>query len=308
MEAHPIADLFPMLAEDELAELADDIKQRGLLQPIVLDAKGLVLDGRNRLAACNQAGVKPDFVTYEGDDVDGYALAVNIRRRNLTKGQQAMVIAKAFSGNALAHGDKKRAAEANGVSASRVRYAKVVLDFAPDLADAVVAGTKPLNDAYEVARLRKKAAADEDAVMADVRAESPELAHRVVEGELGLEAALRALEEQRKEAAIRDRVADIDAARDADGAPSPSFSRRVEDGILTWAEALTLAEQWIVERNAAVRRAQDALLSVVTHWGAIRTVAESPDSPYVADILAGLGETDRAALDRVLASLDGGDR
>jgi ParB-like chromosome segregation protein Spo0J len=49
--------LFPMLADDELEELAADIK--GLLQRIVLDAEGRVLDGRNRLAACEIAGVEP---------------------------------------------------------------------------------------------------------------------------------------------------------------------------------------------------------------------------------------------------------
>ena len=30
LAAHPAANLFPMLAGDELAALADDIKQRGL--------------------------------------------------------------------------------------------------------------------------------------------------------------------------------------------------------------------------------------------------------------------------------------
>lgn len=29
-----------------------------------------------------------EFVTYDGDDPDGYALAVNIARRHLTKGQR----------------------------------------------------------------------------------------------------------------------------------------------------------------------------------------------------------------------------
>ncbi len=83
---HPVADLFPMLAEDELAELAADIKQRGLLQPIVLDVEGRVLDGRNRLAACESAGIEPTFETYEGDDPDGYAFAVNVNRRHLRAG------------------------------------------------------------------------------------------------------------------------------------------------------------------------------------------------------------------------------
>jgi ParB-like chromosome segregation protein Spo0J len=45
LAVHPVAALFPMLAGDELEELAADIKARGLLQPIVLDAEGRVLDG-----------------------------------------------------------------------------------------------------------------------------------------------------------------------------------------------------------------------------------------------------------------------
>ena len=90
-DVHPVADLFPMLSGDELEELAADIKERGLLQPIVLDQQGRILDGRNRLAACKQARVKPQFVTYEGDDPDGYALAVNIARRHLTTGARAIL-------------------------------------------------------------------------------------------------------------------------------------------------------------------------------------------------------------------------
>jgi ParB-like chromosome segregation protein Spo0J len=61
LAVHPVAALFPMLADDELGELAADIKERGLLQPIVLDAEGRVLDGRNRLAACKKVGVEPTF-------------------------------------------------------------------------------------------------------------------------------------------------------------------------------------------------------------------------------------------------------
>jgi ParB-like chromosome segregation protein Spo0J len=61
LAVHPVAALFPMLADDELEELVADIKERGLLQPIVLDAEGRVLDGRNRLKACELAGVKPTF-------------------------------------------------------------------------------------------------------------------------------------------------------------------------------------------------------------------------------------------------------
>jgi ParB/RepB/Spo0J family partition protein len=202
MDHHPVADLFPMLAEDELAELADDIKQRGLLQPIVLDTSGRILDGRNRLAACGRADVKPDFVTYEGDDPDGYALSVNIQRRNLTKGQQAMVAARALkvSETNTSHGS---VAKAIGTSRARIAQAATVLEFAPDLADAVVAGALGLDKAYETARERKTAADGVEAQLARLRAEDPELADRVVEGDLTLPGAwaerkARAAEEERQ--------------------------------------------------------------------------------------------------------------
>ena len=56
---------------------------------------GSILDGRNRYAACRLAGVEPEFTTYDGDDPEGYALAVNAQRRDLTKSQRAMVAARA---------------------------------------------------------------------------------------------------------------------------------------------------------------------------------------------------------------------
>jgi ParB-like chromosome segregation protein Spo0J len=68
LAVHPVAALFPMLADDELDELAASIKANGLLQPIVLDKDGAILDGRHRLKACGKAGVKPRFETYKGDD------------------------------------------------------------------------------------------------------------------------------------------------------------------------------------------------------------------------------------------------
>jgi ParB-like chromosome segregation protein Spo0J len=65
LAVHPVAALFPMLADDELDELAADIKARGLRFPIIRDKEGKTLiDGRNRLIACENAGVQPDFITY----------------------------------------------------------------------------------------------------------------------------------------------------------------------------------------------------------------------------------------------------
>lgn len=60
---HPYADEFPMASAEELDELAASIATVGLIHPVVLTPQGLVLDGRNRLAACEKAGVEPTFET-----------------------------------------------------------------------------------------------------------------------------------------------------------------------------------------------------------------------------------------------------
>lgn len=97
IEFHPTTAMFPMLDEDELQALAEDIQEFGLLQPIVLDGDERVLDGKNRLRACEIVGVAPIFVTYDGANPNAFVLSLNSRRRNLTKGQLAMIAAKSCS-------------------------------------------------------------------------------------------------------------------------------------------------------------------------------------------------------------------
>lgn len=204
-EAHPVADLFPMLADDELDELAADVAERGLLQPIVLDADGRVLDGRNRLAACEKAGVEPAFVTYDGDDPAGYALSVNIARRHLTTGARAVVAERARRLNGSTKSGTSQQAEVNK---NRLTEAGLVLDYALDLADEVLAGTTPFSKAVEEARARKQAASSSEAQMARLRDEAPDLADQVADERLSLSeaaAALKQREDDRAGAIRRDR-------------------------------------------------------------------------------------------------------
>lgn len=84
-----------MCSEDEIQKLADDIGKNGLRQPIVIDADEMILDGRNRSAACAIAQVKPVYEPFVGTDAEklAYVVSVNIHRRHLTTAQRSEIAA-----------------------------------------------------------------------------------------------------------------------------------------------------------------------------------------------------------------------
>jgi hypothetical protein len=90
-EFHPLADVFPMMSDAELAKLADDIKANGLRQPITLDEEGRILDGRHRYRACKMAGVEPHFEDFAGGDPLTFVVSLNVNRRHMNESQRAMV-------------------------------------------------------------------------------------------------------------------------------------------------------------------------------------------------------------------------
>jgi len=179
-EAHPAAEIFPMLGAEELRELADDICMFGLREPIVL-LNGQVLDGRNRLAACELGCVEPEFVEWEGsgDPVD-WVLSVNLRRRHLDTSQRAMVAARTleyFRARAKerqrANGGDRKSVQANlpepirapaqardeaarsvNVSPRTVEHAaKVIEAGVPELVKAVEKGEVAVSTAAEATQL-----------------------------------------------------------------------------------------------------------------------------------------------------------
>lgn len=90
MKFHPLCELFPTLEKDDLKELADDIRANGLQFPIIT-FEGQILDGRNRLRACELAKVAPRYEIYEGNDPLGKVISLNLTRRHLTIPQRALI-------------------------------------------------------------------------------------------------------------------------------------------------------------------------------------------------------------------------
>ncbi|WUI43247.1 ParB/RepB/Spo0J family partition protein [Streptomyces zaomyceticus] len=217
---HPTTASLPLLGEDELTALAINIQNNGLLQPIVLDRQGRLLDGRSRLAACERVGTEAAFTTYEGNTPDIYVLSVNLHRRHLSKGQVAMITIKARSSSeqeersAPDHEDRSEKEQTTrslgqqvGVGVAVLGRASTVLQHAPNLVDPVVNGTMGLDEAYAIARENKERANGAEAQLARLREQDPELADRVVEGTLTLAGAWAEHTERVEEAKRQRRVA-----------------------------------------------------------------------------------------------------
>lgn len=96
-QVHPYADSFPMLGKEELESMADSIKASGQLQPIIVrKSDNLLIDGRNRLAACEIAKVKPriEFWDLDEESTLHHIASANVDRRHLTTSQRAAFAAE----------------------------------------------------------------------------------------------------------------------------------------------------------------------------------------------------------------------
>lgn len=93
MQFHSLANMLPLLEGNEFSALVEDIRTRGLIEPIAL-YQGMILDGRNRYRACEVAAVDPRYELYTGDDPAAFVISLNLKRRHLNESQRAMVAAK----------------------------------------------------------------------------------------------------------------------------------------------------------------------------------------------------------------------
>lgn len=164
-EYHPAASLFPLMDGVALRALIEDVRAKGLLEPIVVH-EGKVLDGRNRLRACELAGVEPMFVEWDADGVSPveWVVSRNLKRRHLTTAQRAALAldllphleaeakerqgARTDLGNIPPRAEEsgeaaEKAATLVGVGRSTVAAAKAIQKRAPEVVDAMRSGEIP---------------------------------------------------------------------------------------------------------------------------------------------------------------------
>ena len=107
-QPHPAAEIFPLMRGVEFDALVKDIREHGQRDPIVLH-EGMVLDGRNRHAACVEIGV--DLVVEKWDangSAQAFVISKNLHRRHLGEGQRAMIGAKVAN---IEHGKNQHTIE-----------------------------------------------------------------------------------------------------------------------------------------------------------------------------------------------------
>jgi ParB-like chromosome segregation protein Spo0J len=178
MKHHPIADVWPMMDEAKLQELADDIRKNGQLVPVWL-YEGKILDGRNRWAACQIAGVEPNTKEYTGDEPTAFAVAMNDRRRHMNKGALAAVAAELepfFAADA-----KRRQREAGKEHGRGQKVVQKVEQAIP------ANGRKAVSEAATSVGVNRQYVADAK----KVKAEAPEVFERLKAGKITLQDAKR---------------------------------------------------------------------------------------------------------------------
>jgi ParB-like nuclease domain len=149
---HELAQKLPDMLIGEYRELKESIRSIGQSFSII-SYKGEIIDGRHRLKACIELGIKPRLEEYSGTlPVAAYILASNIRR-NLTKAQRHQMYMdflpfhqKVHPPNPL-HRDpnepnrvweKKAFMDATGANNEEAWKVKFIGDNAPELAPEVM--------------------------------------------------------------------------------------------------------------------------------------------------------------------------
>lgn len=172
---HPDAGLVPDMRPDEWSAFLADVRERGIVEPVVVSGR-VVLDGRHRYRAAKEIGLRElpaREVDLTGAAARDFVLRAAVLRRHLTDGQRAMLSAM----YAKAH-PKKRGPKEGGVSpptgwgnskhkqppaqleaaaifnatAKATEKADAVLSADPQLAEKVRTGEVPLQQAVSAVR------------------------------------------------------------------------------------------------------------------------------------------------------------
>lgn len=150
--------LVPPVPLEEYKQLKNSILNNGLYLPIIVNEKGIVLDGHHRFRACKELGVNPKTQTKTFDDPlleKRFVILVNLDRRHLKDFQRAELgvplleiesqLSKEKKISSLKRGNKsplesngpngkatERVSKTIGLSTKTLERAKKIIETAPE--------------------------------------------------------------------------------------------------------------------------------------------------------------------------------
>lgn len=157
---HRLALIFPEIDGRDYELLHASIAANGLRRPIVL-FEGAILDGRGRLRACGELGIKPRFERLPaGVDAVEFIADENLNHRHLTMGQRALagaeIVALRKKVNQHDVAVSAQAGTARMLAVSRrtlQRATDVCRNAVPEIRDMVQRGVLSIHAASTVSQL-----------------------------------------------------------------------------------------------------------------------------------------------------------
>jgi hypothetical protein len=186
------AELFPLLNGQGFEALCADIQANGLLNPIV-ENDGLILDGRNRLRACERVGIPARYVQFSSLGAhctpEVFIWSQNIARRHVISDQRPMI---AVGWRERLAAEAKERLKAAGKAAGRSRPQKGMVNSPYPISKGDSTTRHKLAELAQVTEHKIRQAEA-------VAAVAPDLAAKVTSGEMTLRAAVRATQPEPKQ-------------------------------------------------------------------------------------------------------------
>lgn len=197
LKNHPAADVWPMMDAKRYDELLADIREHGQRVPITI-CEGMILDGRNRHRACVDLGIDPITRDFKGDP---WALSwsLNGARRDLEDVRRALIKLRCDE-----ESEKIRSEKIAAEGRRKMSSAKVGNDNASKEKTTAGHSEQRLKSdgGRAVARDARAAEAHVSSstmARAEFIAKRPEIAERVVSGEMKPSEAIRQIKRDRIE-------------------------------------------------------------------------------------------------------------
>ena len=169
MEFHELANVFPMMSDEEFTTLKSDMQEKGFdTNYPILTWEDKVIDGRNRYKACIELGITPIVKKWNGETSEealAFVIRSNLHRRHLNESQRAMVAARIAN---MRQGERtdlssidERLSQSSVATLLNVskpsveRAVKVQREGSPDLISAVEQGKVAVSIAAVIADLPK---------------------------------------------------------------------------------------------------------------------------------------------------------